>query len=133
MAIVPLDEINTKVMIAIRISGMSRPNRCSAKTSLGLGQGTVVDMRAVMYDNRKQPKMNVSLSRKIHIMALPQETFLNVLWSDDQSAAIPRRPGGRGATGAACSSVVSAMSISSLGTAGRADARQESDPRPPSP
>jgi hypothetical protein len=49
----------------------------SAKTSLGLGQGTVVDMRAVMYDSRKQPKMKVSLRRKIHIMAFPQETFLN--------------------------------------------------------
>jgi hypothetical protein len=33
-------------------------------------------MRAVMYDRRKQPKMKVSLRRKIHIMAFPQETFL---------------------------------------------------------
>ena len=45
---VPLEEISTKVMIAIRISGMSWPNTCSAKTSLGFGQGTVVELRAVM-------------------------------------------------------------------------------------
>jgi len=48
-----------------------------AKTSLGLGHGMVVDIRAVMYDSRKQLKMKVSLRRKIHIMAFPQETFLN--------------------------------------------------------
>jgi hypothetical protein len=30
-----------------------------------------------MYDSRKQLKMKVSLRRKIHIMALPHETFLN--------------------------------------------------------
>ena len=38
--------------------------------------------------------MKVSLSRKIHIMALPQETFLNARWSEDQSAAMPCQPGG---------------------------------------
>jgi hypothetical protein len=43
-------------------------------------------MRTVMYEIRKQPKMKVSLSRKIHIMAFPQETFLNARWSEDQSA-----------------------------------------------
>ena len=41
------------------------------------GLATVVDDRTVMYESRKQLKMNVSLSRKIHIIALPQETFLN--------------------------------------------------------
>ena len=46
--------------------------------------------------------MKVSLSRKIHIMAFPQETFLNARWSEDQSAAMPRRPGGRGAVWSAC-------------------------------
>ena len=30
-------------------------------------------------------------------MAFPQETFLNARWSDDQSAATPRQPGGRSA------------------------------------
>ena len=45
---VPDEEISTKVMIAIRISGMSCPNMCSAKTSLAFGQGVVVDIRAVM-------------------------------------------------------------------------------------
>ena len=33
--------------------------------------------------------MKVSLSRKIHIMAFPQETFLNARWSEDQSATMP--------------------------------------------
>jgi hypothetical protein len=41
------------------------------------GHGTVVDMRTFMYDSRKQLKMKVSLSRNIHIIALPQGTFLN--------------------------------------------------------
>ena len=48
MAIVPLLEISTKVMMAIRISGTFWPPMCSANTSLGLGHGTRVDMRAVM-------------------------------------------------------------------------------------
>lgn len=48
MAMVPLEVISTKVMMAIRISGTSVPPICSAKTSLGLGQGTAVDMRADM-------------------------------------------------------------------------------------
>jgi len=39
----------------------------------GVGHGTVVDIRAVIYDSRKQLKMKVSLRRKIHIMAFPQE------------------------------------------------------------
>ena len=42
---------------------------------------------------RKQLKMNVSLRRKIHIMAFPQDTFLNARWSDDQSATKPSMPG----------------------------------------
>ena len=54
------------------------PNRVSAKTSDELGQGTVVDDRTVMYEVRKMEKMKVSLSRKIHIMALPQWTPLKV-------------------------------------------------------
>src|SRR5262249_59305269 len=95
MAIVPLLLIKMKVMIAIRMRGMVVPPIVKAKTSLGLGQGTVVDIRTVMYDSRKQLKMNVSLRRKIHIMALPQETFLNARWSEDQSATMPRHPVGR--------------------------------------
>src|SRR5258708_4162928 len=39
--------------------------------------------------------MTVSLRRKIHIMALPQETFLNARWSEDQSATMPGQPAGR--------------------------------------
>ena len=35
-------------MIAIRISGMCCPPMVSAKTSLGFGQGTVVDIRTFM-------------------------------------------------------------------------------------
>src|SRR6266487_3030834 len=75
----------------------------SANTSLGLGQGTVVDMRTVMYEIKNELKMNVSLSRKIHIIALPQGTFLNALWSDDQSATMPRTPptSGTGCSGLA--------------------------------
>src|SRR5437868_13385552 len=95
MAMVPLLLISTKVMMAIRMSGICHPAIVRAKTSLGFGQGTVVDMRAVMYDSRKQPKMKVSLRRKIHIMAFPHETFLNARWSEDQSAAMPCQPEGR--------------------------------------
>jgi hypothetical protein len=36
--------------------------------------------------------MNVSLSRKIHIIALPQGTFLNARWSEDKSATMPCQP-----------------------------------------
>jgi hypothetical protein len=63
-------------MMAIRMSGIFLSPIVRAKTSLGLGHGTVVDIRVVMYDSRKQLKMKVSLRRKIHIMAFPQETFL---------------------------------------------------------
>src|SRR5207253_883073 len=95
MAIVPLLLIKMKVMMAIRMRGMVVPPIVKAKTSLGLGQGTVVDIRTVMYDSRKQLKMKVSLRRKIHIMAFPQEPFLNARWSEDQSAAMPCQPEGR--------------------------------------
>ena len=74
IAIVPLDEIRMKVMIAIRIRGMGSPPNDSANTSLGTGQASLADIRTVMYEVRKQPKMKVSLRRKIHIMALPQGT-----------------------------------------------------------
>src|ERR1700674_5746095 len=95
MAIVPLLLIKMKVMMAIRMRGIVVPPIVKAKTSLGLGHGTVVDIRSVMYESRKQLKIKVSLRRKIHIMALPQETFLNARWSEDQSAAMPCQPGGR--------------------------------------
>src|SRR6266568_81288 len=84
----------TKVMMAIRSRGMLLPNSVRPKTSLGLGQGSVVDMRTVMYEIRKQLKMKVSLRRKIHIIALPQGTFLNARWSEDQSATMPSMPSG---------------------------------------
>jgi len=95
MAIVPLLLIKMKVMMAIRIRGTFVPPIVKAKTSLGFGHGTVVDIRTVMYESRKQLKMKVSLRRKIHIMPLPQETFLNARWSEDKSAAMPRQPAGR--------------------------------------
>ena len=77
MAIVPLLLIRTNVMMAIRMSGIgSLPNNSSAKISLGLGHATTVEFRTVMYESRKQLKMKVSLSRKIHIMVLPQWTPL---------------------------------------------------------
>src|SRR6266487_6690278 len=94
MAIVPLLLIRTKVMMAIRMSGIFLPQSVKAKTSLGLGQGSVVDMRTVMYEIKKLLKMKVSLRRKIHIMALPQGTFLNARWSEDQSATMPSMPSG---------------------------------------
>jgi hypothetical protein len=72
-----------------------------------LGQGSVVEIRTVMYEIRKQLKMKVSLSRKIHIMALPQGTFLNALWSEAQSAAMPLSPSGRGALGLTTVSAIS--------------------------
>src|SRR3954468_22238791 len=95
---VPLELISTKVMIAIRMRGTSCPPMCSEKTSLGFGHGTVVDERTVMYDRRKQLKMKVSESRKIHIMAFPQGTPLKARWSDDQSVLrLCQAPGRAGA------------------------------------
>src|SRR5207247_3484298 len=76
--------------------GTSVPPIANPKTSLGLGQGAVVESRTVMYEIRKELKMNVSLSRKIHIIALPHGTFLNARWSEDQSAMMPCKPSGRG-------------------------------------
>src|SRR5919106_236516 len=95
MAIVPLLLIKMKVMMAIRMRGMLSPPMVKAKISLGLGHGTVVDIRTVIYESRKQLKMKVSLRRKIHIIALPQGTFLNARWSEAQSAAMPCKPSGR--------------------------------------
>jgi hypothetical protein len=96
MAIVPLLLIRMKVMMAIRMRGMLWPKSVNAKTSLGLGQGSVVDIRTVMYEIRKLLKMKVSLRRKIHIMALPHGTFLNARWSEDKSATTPGKPSGNG-------------------------------------
>ena len=47
-AMVPDDVIRTKVMMAIRTSGIDVPNSVSANTSLGTGQGSVVDIRTDM-------------------------------------------------------------------------------------
>src|SRR6202051_2049809 len=90
---VPLLVIRTMVMIAIRISGTRVPPILREKTSLGLGQGRVVDIRTFMYEVRKQVKMKVSLRRKIHIIALPQGTR-NACLSADQSDTTPGRPSG---------------------------------------
>src|SRR5438094_300971 len=87
-------------MMAISRRGTSVPPIRKLKTSLGLGQGTVVDIRTVMYEIRNELKMNVSLKRKIHIIALPHGTFLNARWSDDQSATMPCTPP---TSGTACS------------------------------
>src|SRR3984893_5886651 len=93
MAMVPLLVIRTMVMIAIRMSGTCVPPMFKAKTSLGFGQGTVVDIRTFMYEVRKQVKMKVSLRRKIDIIALPHGTA-NACLSADQSATTPGRPAG---------------------------------------
>jgi hypothetical protein len=84
-----------KVMMAIRMSGTDLPPTSKAKTSLGFGHGTAVDIRTVMYESRKQLKMKVSLRRKIHIMAFPHEAPLKARWSEDQSEIKPRQPSGR--------------------------------------
>src|SRR5207344_3586227 len=86
--------MRTKVMMAIRMRGILWPNNVRPKTSLGLGHGTVVDIRTVMYEIKKELNMNVSLRRKIHIIALAQGTFLNARWSEDQSATMPSMPSG---------------------------------------
>src|ERR1700704_5459024 len=91
MAMVPLLVIRIIVMIAIRMSGTGVPPIFKAKTSLGFGQGTVVDIRTFMYEVRKQVKMKVSLRRKIHIIALPQGTR-NACLSEAQSDTTPDRP-----------------------------------------
>src|SRR3979411_1521868 len=96
-------------MMAIRMSGIFLSPIVRAKTSLGLGHGTVVDIRAVMYDSRKQLKMKVSLRRKIHIMAFPQETFLKARWSEDPPAAMPCQPAGRAGGSTLFISAVSAI------------------------
>src|SRR5262245_237836 len=108
MAIVPLLVMRTNVMMAISRSGTSAPPTCSAKTSLGFGHCSVVDMRTFMYDVRKHVKMNVSLSRKIHIIALPHGTG-KVCLSADQSATTPFRP----STSAAVVSALSAFTATS--------------------
>src|SRR5229473_2029233 len=101
MAMVPLLLIRTKVMMAIRSRGMLLRHSVRPNTSLGLGQGSVVDIRTVMYEIKKELNMNVSLRRKIHIMALPQGTFLNARWSEDQSETMPWMPSARGRGSAA--------------------------------
>ena len=50
-------------------------------------------MRTFMYEIRKHEKMNVSLSRNIHIIALPHGTGKACL-SADQSAVTPFKPSG---------------------------------------
>jgi len=86
---------------------MLLPQASTQTPSLGFGHGAVVDIRTVMYEIRNELKMNVSLRRKIHIIALPQGTFLNARWSEDQSATTPCKPGASGAStalvGAVCS------------------------------
>src|SRR5882757_1446007 len=91
MAMVPLLVINTMVMIAMSSSGTSLPPMSRENTLLGLGHVAVVDIRTFMYEVRKHEKMNVSLSRKIHIIALPHGTG-NTCLSPDQSAVTPSSP-----------------------------------------
>jgi hypothetical protein len=63
----------------MRRRGTGVPKASSAKTLLGFGQGSVVEPRMVIYESKNILKINVSLRRKIHIMALPQGTPLNAL------------------------------------------------------
>src|SRR5262245_21509661 len=73
--------------------------------------------------------MKVSLRRKIHIMAFPHETFLNARWSEDQSATMPRQPGGRVGAAPISASVASAMCSSSSGQQLATDGGELADPR----
>src|SRR5262245_62095226 len=91
---VPLLVISTMVMIAIRMSGSFVPAIVSEKTSLGLGHGSVVDIRTFMYEVRKQVKIKVSLSRKIHIIALPQGTWNACLSADQSETTSDKRASG---------------------------------------
>jgi len=85
--------IRINVIMAIKSSGMCWPKRVNANTSLGIGQGTVDDIRTVIYEVRKMLKINVSLNRNIHIIALPHGTG-KVCLSDDQSETNPVNPAG---------------------------------------
>src|SRR6476661_7828125 len=124
---VPVLVIRTKGMIAISSSGTLLPNSVSEKTSLGFGQSTVVDMRTVMYEMRKLPKMKVSLSRKIHIIGLPQGTFLNARWSEDTSATALRHPPAAGNTPTVSLFWCTIICVSSLA---RSQGRGRTDPHP---
>jgi hypothetical protein len=70
------------------------PKTVNPKTSLVGGHGIVVDALAVINEIKKQLNINVSLKRKIHIIALPQGTPLNAFWSDPQSYIKPFGPFG---------------------------------------
>ena len=48
IAMVPLEVISTKVMMAISTSGIGSPPKLKANTSLGNGQGSAADIRTVM-------------------------------------------------------------------------------------
>src|SRR3546814_4647878 len=60
IAIVPLLLMRTKVMIAIRISGIDWPAIVSANTSLAFGHGTVVDDRSEEHTSELQSLMRIS-------------------------------------------------------------------------
>ena len=111
---IPLILIAIMTFILISSRGTSTPPIDNPKTSLGLGQGTVVETRTVMYEIRNELKMNVSLRRKIHIIALPQGTFLNARWSEDQSATMPCKPSGRGRASPVPASAGCAISLDPL-------------------
>ncbi|HJO76502.1 MAG TPA: hypothetical protein QF658_02985, partial [Pelagibacteraceae bacterium] len=66
----------------------------SPKTTLASGHDTAVDARPVNNEIKRQLKINVSLSRKIHIIALPQDIPLKTFWSAAQSCAKPSHPFG---------------------------------------
>ena len=79
-------------MIAISSSGTLLPPKSSANTCWDSATVRWSTPRTVMYEIRKLPKMNVSLSRKIHIIGLPQGTPLNARWSDEKSATTLLQP-----------------------------------------
>src|ERR1700730_17533783 len=116
MAMAPVRVISNRVMIAMRMSAMRAFPMLSAKTSLGLGQGIVVEIRTFMYEVRKHVKMKVSLRRKIHIIALPQGTR-NACLSSDQSDTTPGSPSGAEVGSLAGARAVSAAACRKLSSA----------------
>src|SRR5690606_26023993 len=112
-------------------SGTSTPNTWSPKTSLGFGHGTAVEMRTFMYDTRKHEKMNVSLTRKIHIIALPHGTW-KVCLSADQSETMLRQPSGRSRPIAVTPSCAIGL-ISSAAAVRRTRSRRQQQPEESEP
>jgi len=73
IAIVPLLLIKTKVMIGDQDEWDFLVSDREGEDFAGLGHGTVVDIRVVMYDQQKNSCEDEGVAQeKIHIMAFPR-------------------------------------------------------------